>query len=183
MAKKKVIAIVGSLREKSYNKQLANVVKEMLGDKIDFEILNYQDVPFFNEDIEHPAPESVARVRKEIRGADALWIFTPEYNHSYSGVLKNLLDWLSRAVPGESSLLAGKPVALTGAALGITGSMIAQDQLVTLLSILNMKVMNAPRVTIPSVYTQADAEGNLALTTSKEFLEKQVEAFLAFIGA
>ena len=40
-----------------------------------------------NQDIEFPAPEAVARVRKEVAEADGLWFFTPEYNHSYPGAV------------------------------------------------------------------------------------------------
>jgi len=30
-----------------------------------------------------------------VKSADGIWFFTPEYNHFFSGVLKNLIDWLS----------------------------------------------------------------------------------------
>lgn len=49
-----------------------------------------------NQDLEVPVQPSVEMVRKEVKEADALWIFTPEYNFSFPGVLRNLLDWLSR---------------------------------------------------------------------------------------
>ena len=51
-----------------------------------------------NQDIEHPAPEAVMRVREAVREADGLWLFSPEYNHAIPGPLKNLIDWLSRPV-------------------------------------------------------------------------------------
>ena len=48
--------------------------------------------------MEFPTPGEILRVRDEVSKADGIWIFTPEYNHSYPGGLKNLLDWLSRPV-------------------------------------------------------------------------------------
>ena len=97
---KKVLLIVGSLRKESFNLQLAQLAAEMLKDKTQVSILHYADLPFMNPDIEFPTPESVARVRQEVLAADGIWIFSPEYNYQIPGVLKNLLDWLSRP-PGS----------------------------------------------------------------------------------
>jgi len=109
----KIVAVVGSLRRESYNRQLALAAKEMLKGKADFEILEYQDIPFMNQDIEFPAPDSIKRVRAQVKAADGLWFFSPEYNHFFPGVLKNLIDWLSRQISEtEPQVLAGKPAAL-----------------------------------------------------------------------
>ncbi len=183
MDKPKIIAIVGSLRQDSYNRQLALAAQKILGERAEFTLLEYADVPLMNQDIEFPAPEPVARVRQQIKEADGLWFFTPEYNHYFSGVLKNLIDWLSRPIAkGERPLLSGKPAAISGITPGMSGTGIAQDHLVALISLLNMRVMNAPRLTIPNAEQQLDEAGKLALTTSARYLEKQANAFLAFLG-
>ena len=75
---KKVLMIVGSLRKESFNLQLAKLAEEMLKDKVQVSILYYADLPFMNQDIEFPTPESVARVRQEVLAADGIWIFSPE---------------------------------------------------------------------------------------------------------
>lgn len=182
MEKTKLIAIVGSLRKNSYNRQLALAAKAVIGERADFELLDYSDVPLFNEDLEYPAPEAVERVREKIKAADGVWFFTPEYNHFFTGVLKNLLDWLSRPVSAkEPRVVIGKPAAISGASPGMNGTALAQDHLVTLISFLNMKVMNAPRLVIPHVMQQLNEEGKLNLTVSAPYLEKQADAFLDFI--
>lgn len=178
----KIIAIVGSLRKESYNKQLALAAQAIVGEAAEFKILDFQDVPLLNEDIEYPAPEAVRRVRDEIKSADGIWFFTPEYNHFFPGVLKNLVDWLSRPISEtERPVLIGKPAAISGISPSMCGTAIAQDHLVTLISFLNMKVMNSPRLTVPNVKQQLNQEGKLELTVSAPFLEKQAKAFIEFI--
>ena len=189
MEKNKIVAIVGSLRQASYNRQLATAAGKIIASVADFvsvadfEILDYDDVPLFNQDIEYPAPDAVKRVRKIIQSADGVWFFTPEYNHFFPGVLKNLIDWLSRPISDtEPQVLKGKPAAISGITPGMSGTGIMQDHLVTLISFLDMKVMNQPRLTIPNALQQTDNNGQLTLTISTPFLEKQAQAFLDFIA-
>lgn len=182
MSKIKILAIVGSLRKESYNRQLAIAAKEVIGDRADFHLLEYHDIPFMNEDIEHPAPEAVHRVREAVKAAEGIWFFTPEYNHFFPGVLKNLIDWLSRPVSDkEPQVLAGKPAAISGISTAMAGTSLSQDHLVTLLSFLNMDVMNIPRLVIPHARQQLDGDGRLALKASLPYLERQANAFISFI--
>ena len=182
MNKIKISAIVGSLRKGSYNRQLALAAKEVIGDRGDFELLEYQDIPLMNQDFEYPAPVAVKRVRDAVKSADGIWFLTPEYNHFYPGVLKNLIDWLSRPISDkEPQVLAGKPAAISGISPAMTGTSLAQDHLVTLISFLNMDVMNAPRLTIPNAMQQVDDQGELALKASYPYLEKQANAFIDYI--
>lgn len=183
MEQKRIAAIVGSLRKDSYNRQLALAAKEIVGERAIFDIIDYSDVPLLNQDIEYPAPEAVRRVREQIKAADGVWIFTPEYNHSYPGVLKNLIDWLSRPISKEErQVLSKKPVAISGASTGMGSTLIAQDLLVMLLSLLNANVMNLPRLAIPNVAQQTDEAGRLVLSSSLPYLQKQADAFLKFLG-
>ncbi|MGE4354786.1 MAG: NADPH-dependent FMN reductase [Oscillospiraceae bacterium] len=178
----KITAIVGSLRKDSFNRQLALAAKERLKDQAELALLDYADVPLMNQDIEYPAPQPVVRVRDQVKEADGIWFFTPEYNHSYPGVLKNLIDWLSRPVSeDERQVLSKKPAAISGITPGMSGTGIAQDQLVTLISLLNMRVMNYPRLTIPNAMAQLDENGRLRLTDSARYLEAQAQAFIKFI--
>ena len=182
MKRIKIVAIVGSLRKESYNRQLALAAKELIGDRADFELLEYHDIPLMNQDIEYPAPDAVKRVRDAVKSADGIWFFTPEYNHFFSGVLKTLIDWLSRPISNkEPQVLAGKPAAISGISPGMSGTGLAQDHLVTLISFLNMDVMNSPRLTIPNAMQQIDTDGKLTLKGSYPYLEKQANAFIKFI--
>ena len=182
MGKIKITAIVGSLRKDSYNRQLALAAKEALGDAAEFEIMEYADVPLFNQDIEYPPPDSVRRVRDIVADSDGIWFFSPEHNHSLPGVEKNLIDWLSRP-DGEQKrrVLSKKPAAICGITTGSFGTTMAQENLIPMLSLLNMKLMNYPRLTIPHAQEQTDEDGRLKLTVSAPELERQARAFVRFI--
>ena len=98
-----ILFVIGSTRKNSFNRQLANITEKLIGKyasnncaQIQVNYLQFDNLPFFNQDIEFPTPEAVAKIRDEFSKADGIWIFTPEYNQSYPGYLKNLIDWLSR---------------------------------------------------------------------------------------
>ena len=98
-----ILFVIGSTRKNSFNRQLANITEKLIGKyasnncaQIQVNYLQFDNLPFFNQDIEFPTPETVEKIRHEFSSADGIWIFTPEYNQSYPGYLKNLIDWLSR---------------------------------------------------------------------------------------
>ena len=182
--KKHIVMIVGSLRKQSFNLQLAQKTAKLIEDKAQVTILEYADLPFMNQDIEFPTPEPVARVRNTVLAADGLWIFTPQYNSSYSGVLKNLLDWLSRPlVQGDLSkgtALSKKKVTLSGAG-GRTAAAEARQKLRELLVAMRMEPL--PEVET-GVSLGPDAFRTNVLTLTEEnltHLQNQAEAFLAFL--
>ena len=118
----KVLFIVGSLRKQSFNRQLAEEARKILGDRAETSVLEWADVPVLNQDEEFPAPAAVQRVRDAVAAADALWFVTPEYNHSMPGGLKNLIDWLSRPLQdGSPAVIMKKPATYSAFAGGSCG--------------------------------------------------------------
>ena len=181
---KKVLMIVGSLRKNSFNHQLAEQAKAMLSGKAEVSFLQFGDLPFMNQDIEFPAPESVARVRQAVQEADGIWIFSPEYNYQIPGVLKNLLDWLSRPLlPNDwerSSAVKGKPVTISGAA-GRSGAAGVRKSLSALLEVMSMKLIGGQG---SGVSLDAEAFHSGVLNLSEENLAEirgQAEALLEAI--
>ena len=184
---KKILFIIGSLRKESFNKKLAKEVEEMLAGRAMVEYLDYSDVPLMNQDIEFPAPEAVKRVREKVAEADALWIFSPEYNYSYPGHLKNLIDWLSRPlVAGDRQTplaINGKKVALSGAG-GASATAKCREKLTELLTLpfIRADVMTEPQTGI-QLNMEAWTEGRMMLTEEQMTnLRLQVDAFLEYIG-
>lgn len=141
---KKILFIIGSLREKSFNRQLANEAMKIIGDRAEVSELNFNDLPRLNQDIENPEPMVVARIRKTVSETDAIWIFTPEYNLSYPGHLKNLLDWLSRPVIpmdyGTPTCINGKRVAISGAG-GKAATASSRAKLTELLTFIKAEIL------------------------------------------
>ena len=140
----KLTIIIGSLRKESLNKQLANIIEEKIKDKINIQYLEYANIPYMNEDIEFPTPQSIQEIRNIIKTSDILWIFTPEYNGQIPGVLKNLLDWLSRPeIKGDwktGSVIKNKPVLISSVA-GKSKGLGARESLTSLLERLQMQVL------------------------------------------
>ena len=113
----RVVAMVGSSRQGSYNRALLQAARESAPASVAIELIEMGDLPFFDADLEARGdPVPVRRLKTAIAQADALLIVTPEYNRSLPAVLKNALDWASR--PPRPSALAGKPVLLLGASAG-----------------------------------------------------------------
>ncbi len=94
--KHKIAVIVGSLRKESFNLKTAKAMMAMAPESFDMELLDISGLPMFNEDLEGNPPEEWETLRKNIKDADGLLFFTPEYNRSVPGVLKNAIDVGSR---------------------------------------------------------------------------------------
>ena len=181
---KKILFIVGSLRKDSFNRQLAREAEQMIGTRATVTYLDYTDVPLINQDIEFPEPEAVTRLRAAVGEADALWVFTPEYNFSYPGHVKNLFDWLSRPlVAGDyetPTVINGKRVALSGAG-GKMATAKCREKLPELLPVIKADVMESQMGIALNV--EAWTEGRMILSDEqKAALKEQVEAFLKFIS-
>lgn len=183
---KKILLIVGSLREKSFNRQLASEAAALLEGRATVKVLDFRSVPFMNQDCEYPAPEAVARARTEVQAADGVWFFTPEYNYSYPGVLKNLLDWLSRPLkrddPDRVSAIAGKKAAISSCA-GSSGGAGARGRLTDLMAAMRVDLMKEPQV---GIKLDREAYTTDVLTLSDDdraALAAQADAFLAYLDA
>ena len=178
---KKVLMIVGSLRKNSFNHQLAKQVEAMLSGSAEVCFLSYGDLPFMNQDMEFPAPESVARVRQAVQEADGIWIFSPEYNYQIPGVLKNLLDWLSRPlVPNDwerGSAVKGKPVTISGVA-GKSAAAGVRRNLSALMQAMSMKLIGGQGSGV-SLDAEAFRSGVLKLQEENlAAMRAQMEEFL-----
>jgi chromate reductase, NAD(P)H dehydrogenase (quinone) len=170
----RVLGVSGSLRRESLNTALLRAAAERLPAGVELvEFEGLREIPPYDADAELEAtPEPVRRLREAIRGADAVLVATPEYNHSIPGVLKNALDWASR--PAGQSALMGKPAAAIGASTGMFGAVWAQAETRKVLGALGGRVVEA-ELPLPRAQEQFE-DGRLNLTPEQS---QQLEELLA----
>src|SRR5690606_8016707 len=118
----KLVAIVGSIREDSFNLKLAKHIQTRYAEKFELEILDLKPIPMYNQDIELDAPQEVLDFKAKVKAADAVLWITPEYNSTIPGVLGNAIDWMSRV----DKVMTGKPSMIMGASMGAMGTVKAQ---------------------------------------------------------
>lgn len=151
----RILALVGSLRAGSTNRQLAEAAVKHAPDGVEIELFEgLVDVPFYNEDIDTEATLSTGagKLREAAGRADALLLFSPEYNGTMPAVLKNAIDWLSR--PYGAGAISGKPVAVVGTASGQYGGVWAQDEARKATGVAGAVVLEDAKLSIPGSMTR-----------------------------
>ena len=119
-----------------------------------------------NEDLETDLPQSVKDLHVSIERADAVLLATPEYNRSYSPVLKNALDWGSR--PEGQNKWDGKPVAVVGWTPYALGAFGAQHHLRQVLVYLNMPALQKPEFYLTKVADKFNEQNDLKDEKTRE---------------
>lgn len=115
----RLLGLSGSLRRASTNTALLRAAQAEAPEGVEIVVHPLNDIPLYNADVEREVgfPPPVRALRQAVGDADGLLLASPEYNFSTSGVLKNAVDWVSRA----PSPLDEKPAALLSAAGGSGG--------------------------------------------------------------
>jgi chromate reductase, NAD(P)H dehydrogenase (quinone) len=174
----RILAISGSLRERSYNRALLRAAGELAPEGVVIEEYDIAPLPFYDGDVEAAGdPEPVAALRAAVAEADALLIATPEYNRGTSGVLKNAIDWLSR--PALASVLRWKPVAIIGASTGRGGTRRAQQQVRDALLYPGAIVLEEPEVALPVAWEHFDEDGRLVDERTRDSIRGLLEGLVA----
>ncbi len=179
MAHVKVLAFAGSLRAGSYNRALIELSRRLAPDGMEIQHWDLKDIPVYNMDLETSFPASVTALKQAIRAADGVLMAVPEHNYSFSGVLKNAIDWVSR--PYGDSALDGKPVILQSAAMSFGGGMRAQYHLRQVLGYFSMQQMYFPEVFVGAAHKKFDEKLELHDEVAVEAIRTQLAAFKSFI--
>ncbi|AME08993.1 MULTISPECIES: NAD(P)H-dependent oxidoreductase [Gemella] len=131
----KLVGIVGSNAEVSYNRKLMEFIAKEYKDLFTLELLDITNLPMFNQDEDHSKEnKDLIVMNRKILQSDGVIIATPEHNHTITASLKSALEWLSF----ELHPFENKPVMVVGASYYDQGSSRAQLHL--------RQVLDAPGV-------------------------------------
>src|SRR5690625_727855 len=176
----KIVGLVGSNADFSYNHLLLDFIAKQFNKLIDVDVRETKGVPMFNQSDDQTNSEPIQHLNKKISEADGIIIATPEYNHSIPSALQSVIEWLSFNIHP----LDGKPVMIVGASYDIQGSSRAQLHLRQILDApgVNAVVMPGNEFLLGQVHEAFDKENNLKDIKTTEFLEGCIKKFIRFIN-
>jgi len=166
--KTKILAFAGSSRKESWNKKLVQAAAEdLVGPDVEVTYIDLADypLPLIETDIvsEKDLPENARKLKQLFAENDGFLISSPEYNGSYSGVLKNALDWISIRERDATTVYEpfhGKVAGLLAASPGRAGGLRGLEKLRVLLSDLGVMVL--PEIqAVGSITTAFNEAGKL----------------------
>ncbi len=175
-----IAIVVGSLRKESINLKLAHAMKALAAGKMNFHFLDVASIPLYNQDHEDNLPASVAKAKELVTKADGVLFFTPEYNRSLPGVLKNVVDWVSR--PWGQNTWNKKPAGIVGISVGSIGTAAAQSHLRSILTILGMPVMGTPELYLHLTQDFFTSTGEIANEDTKKILQGYIDNLALWIA-
>ncbi|MED5620216.1 NADPH-dependent FMN reductase [Ideonella sp. BN130291] len=177
-----VAVLVGSLRQGSLSRQLAQALAAMAPPSLRLTIVEIGDLPLYDPDLDTDSPPAPwARFRERIAGCDAVLFVTPEYNRSVPAALKNAIDVGSR--PYGHSVWNGKPGAVVSVSPGAMGGFGANHHLRQSLVFLNVPVLQQPEAYIGGADKLFDAQGGWANPATREFLGRFLQAYERWVQA
>jgi NAD(P)H-dependent FMN reductase len=130
MAAVKILVIPGSTRTGSHNVRLAaSITRELTLSNVDVTRISLADyqMPIYDAAIEaRGVPDAAHELKRMISAHHGVIVVSPEYNASFSPLVKNTIDWVSRVRErGEAplSVFRGRVFALGSASNGRFGGM------------------------------------------------------------
>jgi NAD(P)H-dependent FMN reductase len=164
----KILAFSGSSRKESFNKKLLAIAAlgaEEGGANVTLIDLADYPMPLFNQDLEDEKgiPKNALEFKRLLTNHDAFIIASPEYNSSFSPLLKNVIDWASRAESDTEPPMEAyqdKMAAILAASPGALGGLRGLVCLRMLLSNLGVVVL-PDQQTIPRADKAFNGDGSL----------------------
>jgi len=164
MTQLKIAVLAGTTREQRKSIHAAKLVAEVGASFEGVEVIFVDPKDFqFHGDGNDPEGKD-PRYTAIIQSVDALFIVAPEYNHSFPGSLKRMLD-------SELKHYIHKPVAFAGVSAGPWGGVRAIEQLVVTVREMGL-VSTFTDMQFPKVQTLFDEQGVLQDEAYLEYVKK-----------
>jgi len=183
----KLLVFAGSTRRQSFNRRLAAAAAALAAEAgaevTHIELADF-DIPMYNADLEsRGTPVAVVRLKQLMFDHPAWLIGSPEYNGSYTALLKNTIDWASSPIKTDPAWddgfkpFRGKVVGMLSASNGALGGLRSQSHLAPLL--LNLHCWLAPKAfALGRAANAFDATGALASDAHRASLKAVIDQVL-----
>lgn len=178
MAAPKIVVLAGSIRTGSINEKLAAAVARALAEAgADVAHISLRDypLPLYDGDLqaEKGIPEPAKRLVDLFVAQQGCFVASPEYNASFSPLLKNAFDWMSRVnLEGRPPLPAfkAKTFALGAVSNGAMGGYRGLTQLRAMMELGLGALVLPDMVSVGNAKDAFDADGGLTNPRSADFL-------------
>ena len=170
-----IAVLIGSLRKESFTRKVANAMIALAPKTLELKIIEIGNLPLYNEDLDQDPPEAWTNFRNQLKSADGVLFFTPEYNRSVPGVLKNAIDVGSR--PQNQNAWDGKPGAVVSVSPYSMGAFGANHHLRQSLVFLNVPTMQQPEAYLANVGKFLNEKGEVTQDSTKALMQKFMNAF------
>jgi NAD(P)H-dependent FMN reductase len=177
----KITILYGAIREGRLSIRAAKAVKRVLEQSGKAEV-TFIDIKDYNlpvmesrlKDMENP-PAGLLEISAALENADGIVFVTPEYNNSYSGAMKNAVDYFTKE-------WAKKPIGICCSSDGRQGGLNASN----LLQLLVLAIGAFPmpyKLLVPELPKSLDEEGNPLTEIMGKNLQRFVDEYLWFVTA
>ena len=169
--------IAGTNRPNSNTLKVAKYYQNQLAEKgLQTNLIDLQDLPsnFIADSLYGKKTEAFDQIQELITGTSKFLFIIPEYNGSYPGVLKTLID--ACAFP-ES--FYDKKACLVGISSGKYGNIRGIEHFNGVCAYLHLHVMPL-RLHIPNIKLELNENGNLFMEDTLKFTNQQMDKFVAY---
>jgi len=168
-----------SLRTGSFNTMLAKLAASAIekhGGTVDLAAVSAFDSPSYSQDVQAKDgfPPGATELKRRVEGNDAFVIASPEYNGSIPGLLKNLIDWVSRFRPqpfnGRHAFLLSASPSMVGGNRGLWSLRVPLEH-------LGSRVY-PDMFSLAQAHQAFDAQGKLANPQLVDRLDQSIAGFM-----
>ena len=176
---KKILALVGTNANFSYNRLLLKLMKKHFKQMADIEIYEISKLPAFSVDVPLEEQTEVWKLKQKVKAADGVIFSTPEYDHGIPAALKSAVEWLSY----HTTVLKKKPVMVVGVSYGRQASARSQVQMRQILISpdCDANLMPGNEVLIGGATHVFSKDGRLINAEMRDNLEECFTHFIEYI--